>query len=205
MRGGSFVASMAAARDAAGFTRLRRECERDRHVSAEVTTHVLHRGAVILGAKGCLLADVTVGDVLQLLEVEAVAHVSVMAHGPVFYRLLHQLGVLGADAPATLREAQAAGQRSPEELIDQYQLTCRPVRDLLVDYLKERQPALDYTSLRSLAYDLAMGFWKDIERHHPGADNLQRDCQPRPSPSWWMCASRAPRKATSSSTKVTGK
>lgn len=95
MRGGSFVAAMAAARDPAGFTRLRQECERDRHVSAEVTTHVLHRGALILGAKGGLLADVTAGDVLQLLEIEADAHVSVMPHGPVFYRLLHQMGSWG--------------------------------------------------------------------------------------------------------------
>lgn len=95
-----------------------------------------------------------------------------MLHGPAFYRLLHHAGISAAGAPATLREAQATGQRSPEELIDQYALACRPVRDLLVDYLKERQPALDYTSLRSLAYDLGMGFWKDIERHHPAVDSL---------------------------------
>ena len=47
-----------------------------------------------------------------------------------------------------------------------------PIRDLLVDYLRERQPALDYTSLESLAYFLGKLFWADLERHHPGIDSL---------------------------------
>ena len=44
------------------------------------------------------------------------------------------------------------GQLTPEQLIDRYDLACRPVRDLLVDYLRERQPGLDYTTLATLAY-----------------------------------------------------
>jgi len=48
-----------------------------------------------------------------------------------------------------------------------------PVRDLLVDYLRERQPALDYTSLESLANYLGRLFWADIEAHHPGIDTLR--------------------------------
>jgi hypothetical protein len=46
------------------------------------------------------------------------------------------------------------------------------VRDLLVDYLRERQPALDYTSLESLAFYLGKRFWADLEQHHPGIDSL---------------------------------
>ena len=42
-----------------------------------------------------------------------------------------------------------------------------------MDYLRERQPALDYTSLKSLAYHLAGVFWADIERHHPGIGSLR--------------------------------
>ena len=57
-------------------------------------------------------------------------------------------------------------------MIDRYGLVCRPIRDLLVDYLKERQPALDYTSLNSLANFLGGLFWADLERHHPGIDSL---------------------------------
>lgn len=47
-------------------------------------------------------------------------------------------GILGADAPTTLQELRSTGQRTPEELIDRYDLACEPIRDLLVDYLRER-------------------------------------------------------------------
>lgn len=89
MRGGSFVRTMADARDAPGFTRALQECTRDERVSEEVTTHVLYRAAVILGAKGGLLSDIIVGDVLELLDTEASARASMMAHGSDLYRLLH--------------------------------------------------------------------------------------------------------------------
>lgn len=53
-------------------------------------------------------------------------------------------------------------------------MKCRPVRDLFVDYLRERQPALDYNnSLAKLAGDLVRLFWVDLEQHHPGIDSLQ--------------------------------
>lgn len=56
--------------------------------------------------------------------------------------------------------------------MDRYDITCRPVRDLLVDYLRERQPAMDYSSFNQLAFLLAGRFWADLERHHPGIDSL---------------------------------
>ena len=42
----------------------------------------------------------------------------------------------GEQAPARLREFRKPGQLTPDELIDRYELACRPVRDLLVDYLR---------------------------------------------------------------------
>jgi hypothetical protein len=172
-RGGALVRGMTAVRDPAGFARLRRQCERDAHLPAAAGMHTQHRAAVILGAKGGLLGEVTVGDVAELLDVEAGAHRSPMGHATAFYRTLHQLGIFGADAPTRLRELRSTGQRTPAELIDRFDLACRPVRDLLVDYLCERQPALDYSSLRSLAADLGNVFWKDLERHHPGIESLR--------------------------------
>ena len=62
---------------------------------------------------------------------------------------------------------------TPEQIVDRYRLRVQPMRDLLVDYLRERQPALDYTSLESLAGYLVGLFWADIERHHPEITNLQ--------------------------------
>jgi integrase len=59
-----------------------------------------------------------------------------------------------------------------EELVDGYQVVCRPVRDLLVDYLHERQPGLDYTSIRQLTTKLVLLFWRDLELHEPGIASL---------------------------------
>ena len=74
------------------------------------------------------------------------------------------------------------GQGSPEQLIDRYDLSCRPVRDLLVDYLRERRPALTYTSFDRLANHLGMVFWKDLEEHHPGISSL--DLAPDIAAAW---------------------
>ncbi|WP_222123597.1 site-specific integrase [Cellulosimicrobium sp. TH-20] len=63
------------------------------------------------------------------------------------------------------------GQLSTEELVDSYKLACRPVRDVIVRYLNERRPALDYSTFTGLARTLAT-FWADLEAHHPGIDSL---------------------------------
>jgi integrase len=171
MRGGALAVCMSATRDPAGFARLAGACASEK-VPAAARVHIMHRAAVIMGAKGGMLAGITAGDVLELVTAEEDAHASPMPHAAGFYQMLHQTGTLEPGAPPVLRELRAAGQRTPEELIDRYRLSCQPVRDLLVEYLKERQPALDYSSLRSLAAALGGRFWKDLEDHHPGIDTL---------------------------------
>ena len=64
------------------------------------------------------------------------------------------------------------GQGSTAELVDSYGIRCRPVRDVLVRYLDEKRPAMDYSSFRSLVTVLAGLFWADIEKHHPSIDTL---------------------------------
>ena len=105
--------------------------------------------AVVLGAKGGLLAEVTVGDVLELLDAEADGPsqpdgaTAPRSTGP-----CTSSGILSADAPTRCGSCAAPVSARPSELIDRFDLACRPVRDLLVDYLRERAPALDYSSLR---------------------------------------------------------
>jgi integrase len=84
--------------------------------------------------------------------------------------LLGDIGV--TPAGTSLRAALRRGQRTTAELVGEYGICCRPVRDVLVRYLDERRPALDYKSLASLAGELAGTFWADIERHHPGISTL---------------------------------
>ncbi|MGW5564471.1 tyrosine-type recombinase/integrase [Streptomyces tendae] len=73
----------------------------------------------------------------------------------------------------TLKDALRHGQRPTAELVDFYNLQSTSVRNLLVRYLEERRPGLDYGSFVGLARDLAGVFWADIEAHHPGIDTLR--------------------------------
>ncbi|MGB8382032.1 MAG: site-specific integrase, partial [Dermatophilaceae bacterium] len=159
--------------DIEGFARLQKACDEDAHLPVAAARHTRHRAAILLGANGGGIAEITVDDIVDLLDVEADAHRRPMAHAVAFYRTLYRMDVLGPDAPATLQQVRSGGPLSCEQLIDRYQLACQPVRDLLVDYLRERQPALDYSSLRSLAATLGNVFWKDLERNHPGINSLR--------------------------------
>ena len=169
---GVLVRVLTASRDPRGFARLREHCDLDPELLEHATTRVLHRSALIMAAKGGALSEITVGDVVELLDTEAVVKGKTGDGSMLFYRVLREMGVLGAGAPPTLRHLRTIGPRTPEQMIDRYGLACRPVRDLLVDYLKERQPALDHSSLRYLATRLGLLFWADIEAHHPGIDSL---------------------------------
>ena len=93
-------------------------------------------------------------------------------NSPLFYQLLRAHGDLGPDAPAAIEMFSGRGQPSCEALIDRYRIACRPVRDVLVDYLRERQPSMDFSSLQRHAYLLGKLFWADLEAHHPGIDSL---------------------------------
>lgn len=84
--------------------------------------------------------------------------------------ILRDVGVLDADA--TLRATLRQGQPTIEEMVARRQIRCRPVRDVLVRYLSERAPSMDFSSLRQLATTLAGTFWADIEHHHPDIDTL---------------------------------
>jgi integrase len=86
------------------------------------------------------------------------------------WELLRHGGVLAVTV--SLTTALRRGQRPTAELVDSYQIQCQPIRDVLVRYLNERRPALDYSSFRTLAGTLAGSFWRNIEEHHPGLDTL---------------------------------
>jgi hypothetical protein len=170
---GALVRVFAASRDPAGFSRLRAHGTAAPDVSEQAMARILHRSSLIMAAKGGGVAEISAGDVVELFDAEATAHGKPCDGTTLFYRTLHETGVLGQKAPPSLRHLRTPGQRTPEQMIDRYDIACRPVRDLLVDYLKERQPALDYNSLESLANLLGNRFWADLEAHHPGIRSLR--------------------------------
>jgi hypothetical protein len=165
------VRNMVYGRDGADFDRLRRLCEQDPGIRPDALKDILFRCAVIIAAKGGMLADITVGDVLEILDAEYAVRGRTDSASATF-RMLREAGVLDADTP-TLQQIRSIGQRSVAELVDRHRIACRPIRDLLVAYLAERQPAIDYNSLVGLAYQLVRCFWFDLEQHHPGVDSLR--------------------------------
>jgi hypothetical protein len=96
------------------------------------------------------------------------------------WQVCAEMGILPRNS--TLRSAQRTGQRSVADMVDDYQIQCRPIRDLLVRYLEGRKPALDYASLRNNVSNLVGLFWADLEAHHPGIDSL--DLPPQVASAW---------------------
>lgn len=165
---------MARTRDPAAFAALAALCKQG-GVGLQSGQQALTNVAVIMAVKGGLVEQLPLGDCVELLSAAARTRATDdrHAHSPLFYQLLRAHGDLGPDAPAAIEMFSGRGQPSCQQLIDRYRIACRPVRDVLVDYLRERQPAVDFSTLQRLAYLLGKLFWADLEAHHPGIDSLQ--------------------------------
>jgi integrase len=84
-----------------------------------------------------------------------------------------------AGEPLTLRAAWSAKgntrQHSTATLVDRYGIPAGAVRDLLVDYLGELRPSMDYSSLEHVAYRLARLFWREVVTINPAQTDLRLD------------------------------
>ncbi|MGH8974228.1 MAG: tyrosine-type recombinase/integrase, partial [Acidimicrobiia bacterium] len=156
-------------RDPAGFARLDPLCEATDRFTASDRNLAYIQLSRILVHNGGLLSDITVADCIEAYRAQVGYSSRQHSH---WYRLLLQAGILPTDAPPTIWAASRRGQLSVEELVDGYAVASAPVRNLLVDYLRERQAGMDYTSLRQLATKLVLLFWRDLELHEPGIDSL---------------------------------
>ncbi len=165
---------MAEIRDPAGFARLRELAEAGPASARKDARLADTRIATILACKGGVISDITVGDCVEMADAQRLVHSRGGQKKVDFYLRLHALAIFPGDAPATIRAfGMAQGQLTAGELVDRYRLQCKPVRDLLVDYLKERQPALDYASLQAISASLAGLFWARIEALCPGIGTLR--------------------------------
>ncbi|MDR7381184.1 tyrosine-type recombinase/integrase [Promicromonospora iranensis] len=92
------------------------------------------------------------------------------------WELLVTLGPFAGE-PLTLRAAWSAKgntrQHSVETLVDRYGLPAGAVRDLLVDYLRELKPSMDYGSLEGWAYRLVRLFWWEVLQINPHQADLR--------------------------------
>ncbi|WP_405565096.1 hypothetical protein [Streptomyces sp. NBC_01180] len=137
---------MASARDPERFDLLSAQAASDK-VPPAVLRIARHRISVVLARNGGSISEITVGDRVDILQAQDLTHATTCDR-TAFYRLRHRAGVLPPDAPSTIRACTGGqGQLSVAEMIDRYEIACKPVRELLVDHLRERQPA--WTTRRS--------------------------------------------------------
>lgn len=158
-------------RDAEGVARLRDIVGRERWESIQGGRARLALVRIMI-AKGGGLADITPGDAFEYDTDMRRAGVA-SCNTTLFYSWLRDLGTLPPDAPTTLRLLhRVTGQLTCEQLVDRHGVACAPIRELLIDYLEERRPRLDYATLDGLARSLTRNFWSDLEAHHPGISSL---------------------------------
>ena len=141
----SMAAARGRVRDPDAFAGLRRLCQTEQ--ASPVTRDLsLRRIAIIMAAKGGRVGDITAGDCVELCRL-ADAIGGSRSRGMYFYQLLRGTGVFPAGAPATSRMFITQGQLSPAQMLSRYAIACRPVHDLIVDYLREQQLTVDHATL----------------------------------------------------------
>jgi hypothetical protein len=161
------------ANDPAGFAALE-----DSLRALRISDQVL-RQAIVAATRICIHSGkttpvaITADDVLELATALRATGRWSRAGLEALWRALHSEGQIAG--PTSLKAAHRPGPLTVEQLVDRYQLRCRPIRDLIVSYIAERAPAMDYPSVSNLAFWLAKLFWADLERHHPGIDSLHLD------------------------------
>lgn len=92
------------------------------------------------------------------------------------WEVLVELGPLAGEPPtlkAAWNEAGRSRRHSVEGLVARYGIPESGVRDLLVDYLREVQPGMDYGSLEGVAYRLVRLFWAEVLHINPEQADLR--------------------------------
>ncbi|WP_435593860.1 tyrosine-type recombinase/integrase [Nocardia sp. bgisy118] len=116
------------------------------------------------------LAELTVDDLLDYrIAVIDIKGTNNSISYATAYHCGRAIGLFG-DGPAEFEALLTMKQRSPAEIVAQYEIASDSMRWLLTEYLTDRRPSMDYTSFYQLAHRLCRLFWGDIEAHHPGID-----------------------------------
>lgn len=120
---------------------------------------------------GCGLEEITTEDVFRIRAYARRTVGKGLEGTHAAWELLRGVGIIEAKDP--LKDTLRHGQRPTAELVDSYNVQNTEIRNVLVRYLEERRPAVDYGTFRSLVRELVGVFWADIEAHHPGIDTLR--------------------------------
>jgi hypothetical protein len=157
-------------RDAEFFAAVHEACQ-VRKVTRVQEQHAVRMLTIPLAHTGKAPRGLTSQDMLDMCRVLSSRRGQRPPGLTLAWDLLRQLGVLPPGTP-TLHDAQRRQRPDIPEMVDFYGLSCPDVRNLIIRYVSERAPAIDYSTTRQLIWKLAKRFWKDLEEHHPGIDSL---------------------------------
>lgn len=149
--------------------------------AADSTKHFKRRAlfdvTCALTTQGIMFGDLTPEAFLhyatETREAAMSAYTIATYVGHLAWQVLHEIGHFPKATPSTLRASLRAPQLSPVELVDQYQLANREVRQLLIDYLRRRSTEVDYSTLSGLGTTLVFNFWKTVEQINPVQADLR--------------------------------
>ncbi len=136
---------------------------------------------MLLTVQGVALSDITPAALLHfthenrkvrcILQPGSQASNRLIGRG--VWNVLHAMGHFPPSTPESIRAALLRGQRSIEELVDQYEISNQPVRGLLIEYFTRRKADTDYATLKDLICKLTRHFWKNIETINPDQVDLR--------------------------------
>ncbi|WP_433553398.1 tyrosine-type recombinase/integrase [Micromonospora zamorensis] len=167
---------------------------RSRGVSEDQSRRALNARTAMVIHLGVALDDLTIDDMLSFQQAAKRRTRDRTVDGcHAAWQMLVDIGVFPRGT--TLRAALFTKQLTSTELVDLYGVKNPRVRGVLIRYLDERRPGLDYNTLSGMARMLAGQFWADIEQHHPSlaTTNLPNDVAQA-----WKERVRAPREGQDS-------
>jgi integrase len=124
---------------------------------------------VIQAATGKHLTEITSDDLIGYARL--VDDKQVRAAAGVAWELLKILQIVPADAPS-MHQLAYRGRRNVAQVVEFYGIQPQAIADMFIRYLRTREPSMDYSSLRSLSYELLRNFWIPISERNPGQNNL---------------------------------
>lgn len=165
------------------------------HSEAELRKALNNLTAIVIHT-GASLDEVTTADVLAFQSATAPRRGRSRDGSHLAWQMMVDLGIFPPHS--TLHATMRTGPQSTAELVDRHRLRDQQIRELLIRYLDERRPALDYSTFRMLVGRLVGAFWADIERHHPGIATLNL---PREVTDAWKQRLRFPQNGGSRTTR----
>jgi len=124
---------------------------------------------VIQAATGKHLTEITGDDLVAYTRI--VDTKNVRASAGVAWDLLKMLGIAPTDAPS-MHQLAFRERRDVTQVVAFYNIEPAPVADMFACYLRSREAALDYSSLRQLSYELLRNFWLPIREKNPDQNDL---------------------------------